>query len=446
MRFRNVLLGTSAVSAALTLAVATAPDLRFAYRSPSLHMVLETTATLIASLAAYLALGRFRQQGRLPDLLLVAALAASTLSSLAVAALPEAIFGERLRGFASWGSLAGGLAAAALWAAAGYAPDRAVRDRRRAERIALIAFAAGAALLVGLVLLFLAGRPTGIPARLSPTDTLRPLLVGTPLLIGGQVASAVLFCAALGGFARRALADADEFLRWLAVGTVFGAFSRINYVLFPSRYSEWVYLGDFFRTAFYAVLVVGAFREIRSYWAWIAEAAVLEERRRLARDLHDGMAQELAFVAAEAHGEAQAAARRALDESRLAIAALTRPLGEPLEVALVQAAEEVAHRYGARVHCEVEHVDVPRPLGDALLRIVREAVANAARHGRPGSISVELHQGALRVVDDGCGFDPAASRPGFGLASMRERAAAAGAGLVVESAPGRGASVAVAWR
>lgn len=444
MRFRIVLLGTAVASAGVTLAVATAPDLRFAYRSPSLHMVLETTATLIASLAAYLALGRFRQQGRLPDILLVAGLSASTLSSLAVAALPEALFGERLRGFASWGSLAGGLAAAGLWAAAGYAPDRAVRDRRRVERVALASFAAGAALLSGFVLLVLAPRPTGIPLSLSPTDTLRPLLVGSPLLIGGQLTSAVLFCAAVGGFARRALATADEFHGWLAVGTVFGAFSRVNYVLFPSRYSEWVYLGDFFRTAFYAVLVVGAFREIRSYWARVAEAAVLEERRRLARELHDGLAQELAFVAAEARGDVASAARRALDESRLAIAALSRPLGEPLETALVQAAEEVGHRYGVRVSCDVEHVEVPRPLREALLRIAREAVGNAARHARPGSISIRLRPGSLRVSDDGCGFDSAAPA-GFGLISMRERAAAAGADLVVESAPGRGSSVAVAW-
>ena len=81
----------------------------------------------------------------------------------------------------------------------------------------------------------------------------------------------------------------------------------------------------------------------------------------------------------------------------------------------------------------------------AALRIAREAVANAARHGRPESISVELREGALRVVDDGCGFDPARSRPGFGLASMRERAAAVGAALDVASAPGKGASVVVAW-
>lgn len=444
MRFRIALIGTAAASAGTTLAVATLPHLHFAYRSLSLHLVLETTSTLIAALAAYLVLGRFRQQGRLPDLLLVAALAASMLSSLAVAALPEVLFGRYVHGFGLWESLVGGVAAAVLWAAAAYAPVRPVRDRGRGERIALAAFCAGALVLTAFVVLVLSRLPAGIPSALSPADTARPLLVGNPLLVGGQIAAALLLCAAAAGFARRALAEADDFVRWIAVGVVLGAFSRINYVLFPSRYSEWVYLGDLFRTAFYAVLVVGAFREIRSYWARVAEAAVLEERRRLARDLHDGMAQELAFVAAEADGAVAAAARRALDESRLAISALSRPLGEPFGLVLVQAAEEVAHRHGARIRCDVERVDVPRALGDALLRIVREAVGNAARHGRPGTISVLLRQGSLRVSDDGCGFDPDVAR-GFGLVSIRERAAAAGAELAVESRPGGGASVAVVW-
>ncbi len=111
---------------------------------------------------------------------------------------------------------------------------------------------------------------------------------------------------------------------------------------------------------------------------------------------------------------------------------------------LVQAAEEVAHRYGARVRCAVAHVEVERPLGDALVRIVREAVSNAARHAGAGSIRVVLDERALLVEDDGCGFDPDGPATGFGLVSMRERAAAVGAALSVQSGPGRGARVEVA--
>jgi signal transduction histidine kinase len=84
------------------------------------------------------------------------------------------------------------------------------------------------------------------------------------------------------------------------------------------------------------------------------------------------------------------------------------------------------------------------------VRIVREAVANAARHGRAGRIAVSLtcsHELRLSVADDGCGFDPA-TRPthpdaGFGLLSMGERAEALGGSLAVRSAPGAGATIEV---
>jgi signal transduction histidine kinase len=81
-----------------------------------------------------------------------------------------------------------------------------------------------------------------------------------------------------------------------------------------------------------------------------------------------------------------------------------------------------------------------------LLRIVREAVTNAARHGEAGQITVRLSNGRglhLEVKDDGKGFDPVDRRGGFGLESMRERAIALGGEFRLDSSPGHGTEIQV---
>jgi signal transduction histidine kinase len=139
---------------------------------------------------------------------------------------------------------------------------------------------------------------------------------------------------------------------------------------------------------------------------------------------------------------------RALDESRRAIAALTRPVDEPLEVALVQAAEEVAGRVGVQLRIEVGRgAQVSPDEREALIRIVREAITNAGRHGGAENVSVELSNGngtLLRIVDDGSGFNPRRTRVGgFGLVSMRERAEALGGRFKLSSNAGEGTRIEV---
>jgi two-component system NarL family sensor kinase len=144
------------------------------------------------------------------------------------------------------------------------------------------------------------------------------------------------------------------------------------------------------------------------------------------------------------------AAQRALDESRSAIAALTRPLDEPLEVAVAQAAEEVAERIGVNVRLELEAVPDPEPrTRDAILRLVREAVSHTAWHGQATRVTVSLaNSGGLRltVKDDGAGLDRDARREGsedMGLMNMRERVEALGGKFCIESTPGSGTQIQV---
>jgi signal transduction histidine kinase len=342
------------------------------------------------------------------------------------------------------GTLLGG----AAFAAGGFASKRRLRNPSRAVGL-------GVALCIWVVTgagvctaVFLGETSAGFPSWLSPESADRPLLVGNPVVLTAQLVGVVLFTAAAVGFLRRAERGRDDLMQWFGAGATLAAFASLNYLFFPSLYSEWVYTGDFLRLGFYLLLLVGTGREIQRYWRRLAEAAVLEDRRRIARDLHDGLAQELAFIVAETSGQAAKAAERALDESRRAIAALTRPVDEPLDVALLQAAEEVAHRVGTQVRFEGERVaGVEGETREALIRILREAVTNAARHGGAGRVRIELANGnglRLRVEDDGTGFAPGTTRPGgFGLVSMRERAEALGGSFRLESEPGRGTSVEV---
>jgi signal transduction histidine kinase len=272
----------------------------------------------------------------------------------------------------------------------------------------------------------------------------------------------VLYGAAAVGFTRRASREHDELATWFGVACVLAAFAYLNYFLFPSLYSEWVYTGDLLRLAFHLVLLLGAAREIAGYQRGLAEAAVVDERRRMARDLHDGLAQELAFIgsqskrlaardsdgAAASLEQLAAAADRALDESRDVISALTRPLDAPLDRALAEAAESVVHRFGARVELDLAPgVHVAEETSAELCRIVREAVTNACRHGGCETVRVALSTEAglrVAVTDDGQGFDQAASPGGgFGLTSMKERAHRIGGRFTVRSHPGRGAEVEV---
>lgn len=190
------------------------------------------------------------------------------------------------------------------------------------------------------------------------------------------------------------------------------------------------------------------------------QIVALHERRRLARDLHDGLAHELALMAAKTTSllreqpgsqvveELASASERALDEARRAISVLSRADAEPLEVGIEQTVEDVAARHG--VSCEIElepTVDLSPDAYEQLLRIVREAITNAARHGGATHVRVRLwdDDGAHLVIeDDGCGFDATVVEDrGFGLVSMQERTSSVGGKFNLSSTPGLGTTIEV---
>jgi len=204
----------------------------------------------------------------------------------------------------------------------------------------------------------------------------------------------------------------------------------------------------------------------------LTDHAVLEERTRLAREIHDTLAQQLTGIVLEleaadtllnrgSEGRARSSvekarelARGALQEARRSVWNLRpAPLSASGVVAAigheVEAWEErtgIPARFRARA---VPHHPPLSPTAEvALLRIGQEALSNAARHGKPEHVDVELrahaHELILSIHDDGIGFDPSASAPRddcFGLDGMAERARNAGGTLTVASAPGHGTTV-----
>jgi signal transduction histidine kinase len=447
LRPRSVTLLAALVAATLTDLVVMVPGLHYAYRSVPLHAMLETTATIIALLTAVLLWGRLRQRQRLDDLLLFVALALLTTTNLLFAAIPAAIWVDP-HPFSIWTTVCGGAVSAALLAAAALAPPIRLRNYEKAARIAITLMALGLVAIGTVIGTFVDRLPVGFDPASNPTSA--GLFTGNDLIVAAQILIAVFFVVAAYGFTRRAERSGDEFLLWLGASAMVGAFARVNYFIYPSLYSEWVYTGDALRLGWHVLLFIGAAREIQLYQRGHAQARVLEERRRIARDLHDGLAQELAFMVTTTrklvdarYGDPEliqlaSAAERGLDESRRAIASLAQRNHQPFDVALMQTVEEIGDRLGAQVLVTADPAPrLPQERQEQLLRIVREAVTNAVRHGSANCVRVEFSNGHglnLRIEDDGVGFDPAAVHPnGFGLIGMRERAAALGGQLFVAS-------------
>jgi signal transduction histidine kinase len=201
------------------------------------------------------------------------------------------------------------------------------------------------------------------------------------------------------------------------------------------------------------------------------EAGVLDERRRMAREIHDTLAQGLTGIVTQLQAAEQAAnrppgdgagwrrhvaaatqlARDSLTEARRSVDAL-RP--EPLErCRLSEALADVARRWAALngIPVQAQTTGTARPIRPeiefALLRAAQEALANVARHAHATRVGLTVsymeNEVALDVRDDGVGFDPATlpGGGGFGLIAMRQRIADLSGTVEVESEPGGGTAI-----
>ena len=455
---RLVLLAVWLVGVPLTVLHGLHPS-GFSLYSRDSSPVLETVAAGSATLLAALSYGRWRQSGLAPDVITCAAFGLLAVGNLLFAVLPTVTTADDVPGSVRAAAFMSGAAAAMLLMLASLVPERQTRLRRaQTDAPVLILGVLVVASLAALLASYAGGSFSHLSGIPSTEATGRQSGLGVGVVQG---VTAAAFAVGSVRFARRGARHRDPFYAWLAVTAALWALARTNYIFTPMHaVATEVTLGDWLRLAAYAVAVVAAAAEFTTYWRRLAQSAVLEERRRIAHDLHDGLAQELAFIATQSRALADGsdrlstvarAAERALDESRRAIAALTRPVDEPLDVALAQQAEEIGGRLGIRVLLDIEPVGaVSSDTKEALLRIAREAITNAGRHGRPSKIVVGLANGdgvTLRVSDDGRGFrpdDPRVFAGGrYGVAGMRERAEALSGSFNLQSRPYGGTRIEV---
>ncbi len=451
-----------AVGLLTTALVVGATPLVPTYRNPQLHTVLDTADTCVALLVGYLLLGRFGRSKRLQDLLLAEALLMLAVAGLGMALLD--FVSDYTPGTVDvWFSVGLRSAAGVLVLLGAMSGDRVVHGWTRRSFVLPWVVVGGA-----FAILWVLRRQLPLAVVEQPGVGQLPLLAEQPLVFVAWSVAAACFLIASVIFTQQVVrgrgASTDQLLVWAGPAFALAGFARVSYTLVPTLYSGWLYTGDLLRTASYLVLLVGATREIRQYWTAQAEVAVLEDRRRLARELHDGVIQELGYIRIVTDGLRSLPADtrqgllescdRALDEARAAVDALGRSPDEPLGLVLHRAARQVAERYGASLEVDLDPtITVGSDHRHALVRITREAVSNAIRHGRVATVRLHLTRESdgrcrFRVADAGAGFDPIAARDastGFGLTSMADRAAGLHGAVDIVSQPGQGTTVEVTW-
>ncbi|MFL5807191.1 MAG: sensor histidine kinase [Roseiflexaceae bacterium] len=211
-------------------------------------------------------------------------------------------------------------------------------------------------------------------------------------------------------------------------------------------------------------------RQLQDYAAQAEELAAVDERNRLARELHDSLTQTLYSLTLQAEAAARELAagtaaqtseqlrairqmaQQALGEMRALLFELRPPNleAEGLAGALQERLDAVEARAGLETALIIDGDEaLPAAIEDGLYRIAQEALNNVLKHAQARHVNVSLRNenGAieLEITDDGRGLDPTASRTrgGMGLRGMEERAAQLGGRLTVRSAPGAGTHILV---
>jgi NarL family two-component system sensor histidine kinase LiaS len=198
-----------------------------------------------------------------------------------------------------------------------------------------------------------------------------------------------------------------------------------------------------------------------------AQLMVVEERNRLARDLHDSAKQQAFAAAAQISaarklmphnpGAAQESieeAERLIDDLRKELTILIEELrpaaleGKGLALAVREYGENWSRQNEVKLQVNTQN-ERPLPLDveQMIFRIIQEALANVARHSQASSVEIRLVYSKRKIIctikDDGIGFNPAKISDGFGIRSMQGRANTLGSQVTFESAPGKGTRISV---
>jgi signal transduction histidine kinase len=428
----------------------THPGMRTRYDLPDLRLVLQTTMALAGLLVAVLAAARFSAEGRRVDLLLASGFFIVSLSSAGFGIAPV-LGGSASRPAEEWASLLGGMLGDALIAIAPFVHGR---TRRREWAIGNAVASAGLVLFVAWSLLRDAG--DALPPLSLPVGQTQPFY-----LTGTLALDAMIMLVAVVGWGERFRQRNDDLSRWLALGFTLMLFAALQLVFQPLVAGTWVSQGDFLRMLAYTVILIGAWRAIR-----FAEfgRAVAEERARVAREIHDGLAQYLFAVSTHASMlESGAAAEEtvprlkeaallAQQEARFAILALSSASGTaPFDAALRRYVEFLTADGALDVELEVDtsiHLAPDEQI--EIFRIVQEGLANVRKHAQATHADVVIGwrdgERFVSITDDGDGFDGEGSAAGQGLKNMRARAASIDGGFSLVSVPGRGTALKVVLR
>jgi len=425
------------------------PHLQTPYAAPQLKLTLQTVFMLTGGLVAVLSATRFSVEGRRFDIFLFAGFFTTSASLLVFSILPT-VGGLDGRPTEYWASIVGTTVG---WGLIAVAPLAHGHVARRGALI-VYAMATGAAIL-GVVWV-------GFHLLGSSLPTLTASGFARPALLPSALASlAFVLLVAVVGFTNRFRRSGEDLERWLALGGTLMLYATLDFMLMPPARVGSVSLGDYLQLAAYGVLLVGAWRAIRA-----AEfgRAVAEERGRLAREIHDGLAQYLFAVASHASmletgadpettlPRLKEAAQAAQQEARYAFLALSSAAGRsPFDAALRRYVEFLAADGALDVELVIDPKIVLRPDEQIeLFRIVQEGLANARKHAgaRTARVEIGTRAGArfVEVRDDGDGFEPDEGGAGQGLANMRERAASIGGKLSLRTAPRHGTCVEVVLR
>lgn len=447
--YRSWLLGEILLVSLLAagMALFTVNDsLASAYELPDARLAFDTAVAVVAAFVCVLASVRFLVEGRVLDLLLAGGFLSIALGTVAFGLVP-ALAGTTASSVV-WALLGARLLGAGLIAVAPY-----VDSRLGARHRSLVAVGVGVAVLLAVA-------AVGLRMQERQAPSVADLVQGSYVRIAAALL-ATLWLAALVGFGLRYRRYGRDLDSWMCLAATLALFGDLHLVFTPVVSNDYVLLGDFLKVIAYGTLLVGV-------WRAISEAefgrAVADERARVAREIHDGLAQYLFAISAQVSmlesgaslsqvlPRLKSAATSAQQEARFAVLALSSASGSArFDSALSRYVEVLTADGELDVELDVDpQVRLAPDEQIEVFRIVQEGLGNARRHAGASHVEVSISQRAGRrivtVSDDGMGFDKDVAPAGQGVANMRLRAAAIDGDLSVRSAPGRGTAVEVVLR